>query len=123
MTVEDIEIATRFRAALEDAVATGDRELVLKLVTLDVEWVTPQRTLHGIEELRTWPLWDASADAFDFQFGEGDWIDHGDGRLACDVTQVYRVKDTGDFAYQRVRRVELTIQDQKIRRYELRFTG
>jgi hypothetical protein len=89
----------------------------------DAEWVTPQRTLRGIEEITTWRVWGSSGEAFEFEFGEGEWIDHGDGRVACDVRQVYRVKETGDFAYQRERHVELTIHDGKIRRYEIRTVG
>jgi len=120
---EDLEVAARFRAALETAVRTGDHEAVVELVAPDVEWVTPQRTLNGVDELRTWRLWGSSAEAFDFEFAEGDWVDHGDGRLECEVKQVYRVKETGDLAYERVRRVEVTVQDGRISRYELRFTG
>jgi len=120
---EDLEVAARFRAALETAVSTGEHEAVLELVAPDVEWVTPQRTLNGVDELRTWRLWGSSAEAFDFEFAESDWVDHGDGRLECEVKQVYRVKETGDLAYERVRRVEVTVQDGRISRYELRFTG
>jgi ketosteroid isomerase-like protein len=123
MAAEDLELAGRFRTALETAVRTGEGEAVLELVAPEVEWITPQRTLHGADELRTWRLWASSAQAFDFEFEEGEWRDHGDGRVSCEVKQVYRVKETGDFAYERQRRVELTILDGKISRYELRFTG
>jgi ketosteroid isomerase-like protein len=123
VAAEDLEVANRFRAALQAAVRTGDHDPVLELVTHDVEWVTPQGTLHGIEELRSWRVWGSSGEAFDFQFDEGGWVDHGDGRVSCDVKQVYRVKETGEFAYERIRRFELTIRDGKIGRYELQFTG
>jgi len=119
----DLEVATRFRTALEAAVRTGDNSGVLQLVAPDVEWITPQRTLQGIEELRTWPVWRQLAEAFDFEFGDERWVDHGDGRVACEVKQIYRVKQTGDFAYEQIRRVELTIHDRKVSRYELRFSG
>jgi hypothetical protein len=88
-----------------------------------VEWITPLRTLNGSDELRTWEVWGSSADAFDFEFDEGGWVDHGDGCVTCDVKQRYRMKQTGEFAYERLRRVELTIHDRKISRYELRFSG
>jgi hypothetical protein len=39
------------------------------------------------------------------------------------VHQVYRVKDSGDFAYERQRRIELTIQHGKVSRYEVRVVG
>jgi ketosteroid isomerase-like protein len=119
----DLEIAKRFRAALETAVRTGEQEAVLELVASDVEWVTPQGTLHGVDELETWRVWGSSAQAFDFEFSEGDWQDFGDGRVVCDLRQAYRMKESGDVAYERERQVEVTIRDGKISRYELRFTG
>jgi ketosteroid isomerase-like protein len=119
----DLEAAKRFRAALEKAVRTGNRDAVLELVAPDVEWITPQRTLRGIDELKTWRVWGSSAQTFDFEFSEGEWLDLGDGRVVCDLRQVYRMKKSGDFAYERERQVEVTIRDGKISRYELRFKG
>ena len=49
---QDVEIAERFRLALEAAIRTNDREVVYTLLAPDVEWVTPKRTLHGIDEMR-----------------------------------------------------------------------
>jgi ketosteroid isomerase-like protein len=123
VTPDDLVIARRFLAGLEQAVGTGEREAVLELLAPDVEWITPQRTLRGIDEVKTWRVWGSSGESFDFEFGEGDWVDHGDGRVACDVRQVYRVKETGDFAYERRRRIELTIHDGLISRYEVRSVG
>jgi ketosteroid isomerase-like protein len=123
MRSDDLVIAGRFRAALETAVRTGDREAVLELLAPDIEWVTPQRTLRGIDEIRTWRGWGSSGESFDFEFGEGEWVDHGDGRVTCDVHQVYRVRESGDFAYERERRIELTIRDGMISRYEVRSVG
>jgi ketosteroid isomerase-like protein len=123
MTSDDLVIAGRFRAALETAVRTGDHEPVLELLAPDIEWVTPQRTLRGIDEVRTWRIWGSSGESFDFEFGEGEWVDHGDGRATCDVHQVYRVRESGDFAYERERRIELTIRDGMISRYEVRSVG
>jgi ketosteroid isomerase-like protein len=120
---DDLVIAGRFRLALEQAVKTGDHEAVLELLDPDVEWVTPQRTLRGVDEVRTWRIWGSSGERFDFEFGEGEWVDHGDGRVVCDVHQVYRVKETGDFAYERERRIELTIRKGLISRYEVRSVG
>jgi ketosteroid isomerase-like protein len=120
---DDVEAANRFRTALEAAVRTGDPKDVLELVSPDVEWVTPQRTLHGIDELRTWRVWGSSGESFDFDFGEGEWADEGDGQVACEVRQVYRTKETGEFAYERWRRIELTVRDGKISRYEVKVVG
>ncbi len=119
MATNEKETADRFREALEAAVRTGEREPVYALLAPDVEWVTPMRTLHGIDEMREQWTWGSSADAFDFEFEEGDWVDLGDGRFACEVRQVYRLKETGDFAYERKRRVQLTIRNGAIDRYEM----
>jgi ketosteroid isomerase-like protein len=120
---DDVEIATRFRAALETAVKTGDRGALLELVAPNVEWVTPLRTIRGVEELAAWRVWGSSGESFDFDFGDGEWVDRGDGRVDCEVQQVYRVKESGDFAYERQRRIELTIRDGKVSRYEVRVVG
>ena len=123
MPSRDVVIASKFRAALETAVRTGDHTALFELVDRDVEWVTPQRTLRGIDELRNWRTWASSAENFDFEFVDRDWVDHGDGHVVCDVHQVYRKKETGEFAYERERRVELRIRDGKISRYEVRVVG
>jgi hypothetical protein len=39
------------------------------------------------------------------------------------VHETYRVKGSGDFAFARDRRVELTIRDGSIARYEMRVVG
>ena len=88
----ELEIAERFRAAVEAAVSTGERSGLLELVAPDVEWVTPLRTLRGVDELATWRVWGSSGEGFDFEFGDGEWVDRGDGRVDCEVHQVYRVK-------------------------------
>ena len=123
MAAEDMEVAERFRAALEAAVRTGERDPVFALLASDVEWVTPQRTLRGIDEMRTGWTWGSSPDSFEYAFEEADWTDLGDGCLVCEVRQVYRLKESGDFAYERNRRVQLTIRDGKVSRYEMRIVG
>ena len=123
MAVEDVEVAERFRVALEAAVRTNDRELIYPLLAPDVEWVTPQRTLRGIDEMKENWTWGSSPESFDYAFEEGEWVDQGEGRLMCEVRQIYRVRETGDFAYQRNRRVTLTIRDGKISRYEMSAAG
>ena len=123
MTADELEVAERFRTALETAVQTADREAVFALLDPDVEWITPQRTLHGIDEMRADWTWGSSPETFEYAFEEGDWVDHGDGRLSCDARQVYRMKETGDFAYERDLRVQLTIRNGKISRYEMKRIG
>jgi ketosteroid isomerase-like protein len=123
MAAADVDVAERFRVALEAAVRTGDREAVYELLAPDVTWVTPQRTLRGLDEMRQDWSWGSSPETFDYEFGEGVWVDQGDDRVACEVEEVYRMKNTGEFAYRRVVRVELTIRDGKIDRYELRVVA
>ena len=60
---------------------------------------------------------------FDFEFGEGDWIDEGDGHVVCDVHQMYRLKGVEEPAYERDRRIELTIRAGQVARYEVRIVG
>jgi ketosteroid isomerase-like protein len=123
MPSESVEVAERFRVALEAAVRTGERNAVLALLAPDVEWVTPQRTLHGITDIQENWNWGSSPESFDYAFEEGEWTDDGEGRLVCEVRQVYRVRETGDFAYERMRRVRLTVHDGKIGRYEISIIG
>jgi ketosteroid isomerase-like protein len=120
---ENVELAERFRAAVEAAARTGDREGVYALLAPDVEWVMPQRTLSGLDEFRREWTWGSAPETFDYEFEEGEWVDDGEGRLGCDVREVYRMKETGDFAYARTLRVQLTIRDDKISRYEMRVVG
>ena len=119
MGAQDVEVAERFRVALEAAVRTNDREAVYNLLAPDVEWVMPKRTLRGIDEMRREWTWGSSPESFDYEFEEGDWVDDGDGRLGCDVREIYRLKETGDFAYARRRRIQVTISEGKITRYEM----
>jgi ketosteroid isomerase-like protein len=123
MSAEDLEIATRFRIALEAAAKSGDRDALYPFLAADVEWVTAKRTLHGIDEVREELIWGSPDENLDLEFEKGDWVELGDGRLVSDVHQVYRVKATGDFAYERQRQIELTIRDSQISRYEMRIVG
>jgi hypothetical protein len=43
-----------------------------------------------------------------------------DLEVARQFLEALRAKDTGDFAYSRDRRIELTIRDRKVARYEMR---
>jgi hypothetical protein len=59
-------------------------------------------------------------DNLDIEFGEPEISDLGGGRIVSNVHEIYRMKGTGDFAYARDRRIELTIRDRKVARYEMR---
>ena len=59
-------------------------------------------------------------DKLDLAFERGDLVLLGEGRVASDLRQIYTLKTTGEFAYTRLRRVELTVRDGKVSRYEMR---
>ncbi len=123
MSTETAEIATAFLAALEVAAKTGDRDSVYPFLAPDAEWVTPQRDLAGVDEIRRELTWVNPPDKLDLVFERGELVDLGEGRVAMDVQQVYTLKATGEFAYRRMRRVELTVRDGKVSRYEMRSIG
>src|SRR5262245_10467124 len=123
MGAEEAGVARQFRTVLEAAAKTGDWEAVYAFLAPDVEWVTPKRTLRGIDEMREQLIWGSPPEHLDLEFEVGDVVELDDGRIVVDVHQVYRLKETGDFAYERNRRIELTICDGKISRYEMRIVG
>ena len=123
MSTDVAEIARRFLTAVETAAKTGERDPVYPFLAADVEWVTPQRSLVGVDAIREELTWGNPPDKLDLEFERGDLVELGDGRLASDVRQVYTLKTTGEFAYTRMRRVELTVRDGKVSRYEMRSVG
>ena len=125
MTMEpgDLELATRFRFALEAAAKSGDWAAVYPCLAPDVEWVTPKRTLSGIDQVEHDLTWAAPPEHLDQEFEVGDWDDLGEGRAAVTVRRIYTVKGTGDFAYRRDLRIEIAIRDGRIARYEIRTVG
>jgi ketosteroid isomerase-like protein len=123
MGVDDLELARRFLAVLATAARTGDRDPIYPLLTDDVEWLTPKRDLHGLDEARDRLTWISPPQHLEIEFSDPDVKDLGDARVVSDVHEIYRVKATGDFAYARDRRIDLTIRDGKIARYEMRIVG
>ena len=123
MSTDTAEIATAFLTALEAAAKTGDRDPVYPFLAPDAEWVTPQRDLVGVDEIRRELTWVNPPDKLDLVFERGELVELGEGRVAMDVSQVYTLKATGEFAYRRLRRVELTVRDGKVSRYEMRSIG
>jgi ketosteroid isomerase-like protein len=123
MSTEIAEIATRFLTALETAAKTGERDPVYPFLAADAEWVTPQRDLVGIDEIRRELTWVNPPEKLDLEFERGEWVHLAEDRVASDVQQVYTLKATGEFAYARRRRVELTVRDGKVSRYEMRSVG
>ena len=123
MHAGEVELARRFRTVLEEAATTGDWASVYSCLATDVEWVTPKRTLTGIDEVEHDLIWGKPPEHLDLEFQADDWVDLGEGLARLDVLQIYRMKDSGDFAYQRELRIEITIRDGKIGRYEIRTVG
>ena len=123
MSDRDLELAREFLDALAVAAKTGEAEAVYPLLDPDVEWLTPQFALRSVGEVRKRMEWFSPRDQLEVEFGEPELTDLGSGRIVSDVKEVYRMKDTGDFAYTRERRIELTISEGVISRYELLFAG
>jgi ketosteroid isomerase-like protein len=123
MTFADLETASQFRTAVEVALQTGEREAVFALLAPDVEWITPQRTLQGIDGVKEELTWGQPSEKLDVEFEEGDWVEHGGGRVGCEVHEVYRLKRSGEVSYERDRSIELTVREGKVSRYEMRIVG
>ena len=123
MSAGDLELAREFLEVLAEAAKTGDREAVYALLTPDVEWLTPKRDVHGIDAARDEFTWIVPPDHLDVEFDEPDLDDLGGGRIVTEVHETYRVKGSGDYAYARERRIDLTIRDGKVARYEMRVVG
>jgi ketosteroid isomerase-like protein len=123
MSDRDVELAREFLDALAVAVITGEPDAIYPLLAPDVEWLTPQRDLHSIGEVRERLEWLTPREHLELEFGEPKLTDHGNGRIVTEVHEIYRMKATGEFAYARDHRIELRVREGKIARYELRFAG
>jgi hypothetical protein len=121
MSHPDLDTAKEFQSAAEVALRTGDFEPVVALLDPDVECVMPQHSLYGVEALTGELRRARPADTLDVAFEHGDWSELGNGRYACDLRVLYLSKATGELSYSRDRSFELTIQDGKVSRYEMRF--
>jgi hypothetical protein len=123
MGAQDVEVAARFLSALGAAVKSGNREPVVPLVAQDVEWVTPERTFHGIDDVQEHLIWGFPPEHLDVELEIGQVVDLGEGHVQSEILQIYRWKQTGEFAHQRQRRIDLAIRDGIISRYEMRIVG
>jgi ketosteroid isomerase-like protein len=120
MSERDLELAREFLDALAVAATEGDADAVYPLLAPDVEWLTPQTDLGNIGEVRERLSLLAPPEHLEIEFGEPELRDLGSGRIVTDVHETYRMKATGELAYTRERRIELTVREGKIARYELR---
>jgi hypothetical protein len=123
MTADDVQVAKEFLKVLAVVAKTGRRDVLYPLLAADVAWLTPQTDFHGIEEVRGGPTWFSPKHRVDIEFEETALTDLGEGRVVSDVHEVYSMKESGEFAYARDRRIELTIREGKIARYEMRIVG
>lgn len=123
MDAGEPDVRTRFREALEHAAKTGDWTLVYPCLAPDVEWVTPRRTLIGIDEVEHDLIWGTPPEHLDLEFEVTDVVELGAGLTRLEVHQIYRMKGSGDFAYERDLRIEIAVRDDKISRYEIRRVG
>ena len=115
-----MEVAERWSAAQDAAFATGDREGVYALFADDIEFTTPHRTLHGLNEVREKLKWGGEPDNLVVEVETGEWQDLGDGRVVRDSRVVQRWKETGEVAATMLVHLDLRIRDGKIARYERR---
>jgi ketosteroid isomerase-like protein len=125
MSADDLAVAKQFLAALAVAAKSGELKDVYEFLDADVEWVTPTRDLRSIGEVRKEMTWFSPRETLeiDFEVGQERLTDLGSGRIATDFREIYTTKTTGELAYARERRIELTVRKGKIARYEMRFAG
>ena len=121
MPATDLEIAQQFQSAVEAALNTGEFGPVVSLLAPDVECVTPQHSVDGVEALVEELSRARPAERFDVEFESGDWKRLGEGRYSRQIRALVRRKQTGELSFSRDRSFELTIHAGKVSRYEMRF--
>ena len=120
--MEDVEIVRRWREVLVD----DDTGAAAPLLAPDVEWVVVSgESLRGIDEVRKYYAGSGSGgpENLDVEFDPGELEDLGDGHVSALNHQVYRWKETGELAHERQARIEYTIRDGRIVRYEAKLRG
>jgi hypothetical protein len=118
---EDVQLANRFLKALRQAALAGTLEPVFPYLADDVDW--RPRALSGIDELRAHPGLGVPPEELAIEFEHGEVTDLGDGRIEAEVRQLYRMKNTGEVASTRDRRIEILIRDGKVVRYDMQIVG
>jgi hypothetical protein len=120
MTMTDVAVAEAFLGVLATAAKTGDHEALYPMLTADIEWVTPYRTIVGIDNIRQDLTWLHPPDRLDIEFGSVESEDVGDGRIVSKAWETYRVEATGEQAYVRLCTIELVVRGGRVSRYERR---
>jgi hypothetical protein len=119
---DDLEVARAFLAALAEAAKTGDFDGVYPLLAPDVHWLTPLRNLRGVGEVRKELAWFSPREQVEVEFDQ-QLTELGRGRFVSDVHETYRSGRSGELAFSSDRRIELTIRDGKIARYQMHVAG
>jgi ketosteroid isomerase-like protein len=118
MSASDVAVVQTFRAAI----FAGDEEAAVSLLAPEVEFVRLGTTMRGIEEVRSGYLRGGTlppqSEDLDMEFDPGELEDLGDGRVGATNHQVFRRKDSGEFACEQHARVVYEIRDGKIVRYD-----
>ena len=116
MSIEDVDLAQRFDAAVEAAFATGDREGVYPFFADDIEYTTSRRTLRGLDEVREKLSWGGGGELenLDVEREEGEWQDLGDGHVVREDRIVQRWKESGEVAAVMLVKLDLRIRYGKI---------
>ena len=123
MSPPDLDTAQQFQSAAEDALRTGDFEGLAAFLAPDVECITPQHSLRGVEAMTEELRRARPAETLEIEFERAEWKPLGNGRYSCELRALFRSKETGEVSYSRDRSFELTISDGKVSRYEMRFAG
>jgi hypothetical protein len=123
VSAPDLEVAQQFQAAAELAFRTGDFAPVAALAAADVECVTPQHVVQGVDALTEELRRARPSERFDLEFESGDWKSLGNGRYSCEIRVLFRSKVTDELSYSRDRSFELTILEGKVSRYAMRFAN
>ena len=123
MPATDLETAQQFQSAVEAALNTGDFGHVASLLAPDVECVTPQDSLCGVDAMVEALSRARPTERLEVEFESGDWKSLGDGRYSREIQALFRWKETGELSYSRDRSFDLTIRAGKVSRYEMRFAG
>ena len=123
MPAQDLDIAQQFQSAAEAALRTGDFEPVAELLAADVECVTPQHSVYGVDALTEELSHGRPSERFDVEFENGEWKHLGNGRYSLEIRALYRSSVTSELSYSRDRSFELTIRAGKVSRCEMRFAG
>ncbi len=102
---------------------TGDFGPLVAFLAPDVECVTPQHSVYGVDALTEELRRARPSERFELEFENGDWKVLGKDRYLCEIRVFFRSTVSDDLSYSRDRSFELTVRDGMVSRYEMRFDG